>query len=146
MTGFGNAPAGTHGAGLGVPVEAAAPPSGPAGCRFLNPATGDFEVDPTTLQLKQMPVERQQVLLALRTLQGSAAADPQFGVRLPKKMGDSFEAEATTAVRAALLHLTDQQKSIRIDAVTAEHGRGGRGRITVVYTILRTGVADRLTL
>lgn len=146
MPGFGSAPAGTSGAGLGVPVEAAAPPTGPAGSRFINPATGDFEIDSDTLQQKQMPIERQQVLLALRTLYGSAAAVPGFGVRIPKKMGDRFVAEATDAVRAALVHLTDKQKVIRLDKVTAEHGRGGRGKVTVHYTITRTGKNDVVSL
>jgi hypothetical protein len=137
---------GTHGAGLGVPVEAAAPPSGPAGSRFINPATGDFEIDTNTLQQKQMPIERQQVLLAVRTIYGSAAAVPTFGLRMPKKMGDRFQAEATNAIRSALAHLTDEQKVIRLDSVTAERGSGGRGRVTIKYTILRTGRADVLTL
>jgi hypothetical protein len=146
MAGFGTAPMGTSGAGLGVPVTAADPPTGPAGSRYINPATGDFEQDSDTLQLKQMPIERQQVLLALKTLYGSAAAAPTFGVRPPKKMGSRFQSEMTAAVRAALRHLTDEQKVIRLNAVTVTHGQGGRGLVHVDYTITRTGKQDVLTL
>jgi phage baseplate assembly protein W len=146
MSGFGSAPFGSSGVGLSVPVEAADPPEGPAGSRFINAATRDYEIDSDTGQQKQMPVERQQVLLALTTLYGSASANPTFGVKLPRKMGDRFPAEMANAVRAALAHLTDVQKVIRIDSVTVKRGLGGRSLTTVTYSILRTGKVDVVTL
>lgn len=146
MSGFGTISFGTGPYGLGTPVSASVPPEGAAGIRYINPATRDYEQDPDTRQLKQMPRARQQVLLALTTLRGSASTLPEFGVRLPRKMGDRFEAETLTAVKTALRHLTDTQKVIRLDRVQVEKGRGGRARITVVYTDTSTGRDDRVTI
>lgn len=147
MAGFGIMGAGTGPMGLGTPVSASLPPDGPAGCRYLNPASKDYEQDPTTGQHKQMPKVRQQVLLALTTLLGSATTLQGFGIRLPRKMGDRFQAETEVSVRAALRHLTDTQRVIRIDSIKAEHGRGGRARITVSWTDATTGKrADPLTV
>ena len=80
-------PFGTGPMGLGTPVTASLPPKGPAGSRYIHPATKDYERDPTTGQLKQMPKVRQQVLLALTTLLGSASTLDGFGIRLPRKQG-----------------------------------------------------------
>jgi hypothetical protein len=139
--GFGTGPM-----GLGTPVSASAPPEGPAGSRFIDPATKDYAKDTTTGQLKQMPKVRQQVLLAVTTLLGSASTLAKFGIRMPRKMGDRFQAEMTNSVRAALRHLTDTQKVIRLDSVTAVHGRGGRGLTTISWTDLTTGKSDQVTL
>jgi hypothetical protein len=146
MAGFGTMGAGTGPLGLGTPVSASAPPAGAAGCRYLNPASKDYEQDPSTGQLKQMPKVRQQVLLALTTLLGSATSLQGFGTKLPRKMGDRFQAETTVRVRAALRHLTETQKVIRLDTVTAVHGRGGRAQITVGWFDLTSGKADQLTV
>jgi hypothetical protein len=146
MAGFGLMPMGTGPVGLGTPVSGTAPPEGPAGVRWLNPATKDYEQDPTTGQLKQMPKVRQQVLLAVTTLLGSATTLGTFGIRVPRKMGDRFQAEATNSVRLALRHLTDTQRVIRLDSVTAVHGRGGRAQITINWTDLLTGKPDFTTI
>lgn len=143
MSGFGLLGFGTGPFGLGLPVSASVPPDGPAGCRYLNPSSKDYAQDSSTRQLQQMPKVRQQVLLALTTLKGSASTLREFGVRLPRKMGDRFQTEAEQSVRLALRHLTHTQKVIRIDYVLAEHGRGGRGRITVAWTNLETGKQEK---
>jgi phage baseplate assembly protein W len=85
-----------------------------------------------------MPATRQAVLLALKTVRGSSTALSSFGVKLPRKMGETFEAECRSAVTAALSHLINTNR-IRLDSVTAEKGLGGRGRITVAYTDIATG-------
>lgn len=139
MTGFGTLPFGTGPMGLGTPVTGNAPPDGEAGCRYINPASKDYEQDPATLQYKQMPKVRQQVLLAVTTLRKSASTLDWLGIRLPRKMGDRFQAEVEKSVRSALRHLTDVQKVIRLDSVTAVHGQGGRGKITIAWTDLTTG-------
>ena len=143
MPGFGTAPFGTVGAGLGVPVSASAPPDGPAGCRFLSPITKDYEVDSTTGQLKQMPAVRQRVLILLTTAIGSASTQPDIGVRWPRKMGDRFEGQVRNAVAAALYQLTTVEKVIRIVRVIVEKGRGGRSRTTVVWKYTATNIEDR---
>ncbi len=145
MAGFGTAGFGSSPFGLGTPVSASAPPSGPAGCRYLNPASKDFEIDPDTGQQAQMPAVRQQVLLAITTLKNSATTLDWFGIRMPRKMGDRFQAEVEKSVRAALRHLTDTQQVIRIDSIKAEHGAGGRGRITVSWSDRKTGKPDSVS-
>ncbi len=144
MSGFGTVPFGTGPAGLSVPITANAPASGPAGVRWINPASGDYEQDSVSGQLKQMPALRQQVLLALRTVYGSSTALPKFGVKAPRKMGDSFELEMRSAVRSALTHLTTPGL-MRIDAIKVERGLGGRARITVSFTDNATGKADTVS-
>ncbi len=146
MAGFGVLGFGTGPFGLGVPVSASVPPDGPAGCRYLDSSSKDYFQDSTTRQLQQMPKVRQQVLLALTTLKGSATTLPEFGIRLPRKMGDRFQAEVTNSVKLALKHLTDTQKVIRLDSVLAEHGMGGRARITVSYTELANKKQDKVQI
>lgn len=145
MAGFGTMACGQGPFGLGTPVSAEAPPDGPAGSRFINPASGDYEIDADTRQLKQMPPTRQAVLLALKTVRGSSSALPQFGVRWPRKMGDTFEAECRSAVAAALSHLTSTNR-IRIDSVSALKGIGGRAKVTVSFTDISTGLSDQVTI
>jgi hypothetical protein len=137
---------GTGPFGLGVDLTDSAPPTGAAGCRYINPATKDFEQDPDTGQLKQMPARRQQVLVALTTAFGTASSQGGFGYRAPKKMGDQYANEVLVRVRTALRHLTDQQKVIRLDGVKTEKGMGGRSRITVSFTDISTGKADEVTI
>ena len=145
MAGFGIMGFGTGPMGLGTPVSAEAPPTGEAGTRYINPATRDYQVDPSTGQQAQMPVVRQQVLLALTTLKKSAASLDWLGVKLPRKMGDRLQTETEKSVRAALRHLTDTQRLIRIDTIKAVAGRGGRAEITVGWTDVVTGKADSVT-
>ncbi|HTJ17836.1 MAG TPA: hypothetical protein VL494_13745 [Steroidobacteraceae bacterium] len=145
MPGFGVMPFGTGPMGLGTPVSASEPPVGPAGCLYINPATKDYEQDPETGQLKQMPPVRQQVLLAITTLTGSATTLDWLGIRLPRKMGDRFQGDIEVSVRAALRHLTDTQKIIRVDSIVAQRGAGGRARITVSWTDLTTKLTDQVS-
>lgn len=138
-------PAGTGPAGLGTPVTTAAPPNGPAGSRYINPATRDYQIDPATNQFAQMPQIRQQVLLAITTVAASASAAQWLGIKLPRKMGNRFQAECEKAVRFALRHLTETQRLIRIDSITAVPGRAGRAQITVSWTEIATGKTDTVT-
>lgn len=144
MSGFGVMAFGNGPLGLGTPISATAPPDGPAGSRYINSA-GDFEQDSDTRQLKQMPATRQAVFLALKTLRNSSSALPTFGIQLPRKMGDTFEAEAKSAITTALAHLTTSGR-IRLDGVKVEKGLGGRARFTVSFTDTSTGTKDSVRL
>lgn len=144
-TGIGFLPVGTGPFGFGVPPSAAVPPTGPAGSRYINPATRDYQQDPATGQLKQMPPLRQRVLLTLLTVAGSSAAVPTMGVTYPRKMGDDFEAQVKAAVRYGMRQMTDIERVMRIDSIVVERGFSGRGRITLSYTDLTTGLADRVS-
>lgn len=138
MAGFGSAPGGTSPFGLGTPAAAVVPPNGPSGSRYIDPIVRDYAVDPVTGHFKQMPGTRQRVLLALMTIRNSSGI-PGFGVRMPTRMGDAFENQAKQAVRQALRHMSEIEKSIRIDDIVVERGLGGRARVTVVFTDLVTG-------
>lgn len=144
--GFGLLEFGLGAFGLETPDEAPDPPTGPPGSRYINPATGDYELDQTTGQLKQMPRTRQRVLLALITLQKSATGVPAFGNFLPRKMGTAFEVQVKQAVLFALRHLTDSEQVIRIEAIIVERGRNSRARVTVSYTDLETNQPDEVTV
>jgi hypothetical protein len=145
MPGFGIYPSAVSPFGLATPIPATPPPSGPSGTRFINPATGDYQQDPTTRQLAQMPSTRQRVLLAVTTLKKSSTVNPNFGIRPPRKMGTLFDSEQRHAVRAALQHLTETEQVIRIDAITVERGISGRSRTIIDFTDLETGQPDKVT-
>jgi hypothetical protein len=145
MAGFGTMSAGLGPFGLGSPASASLPPEGAAGCRWINPVTRSYEQDEDTRQFKQMPSVRQRVYLAIATLLGSSSTLTTQGIRLPQKMGDSYEGEVKAAVALALRQMTDIEKVLRIDGVTVLKGRGQRSRTTVSFTDLTTGKADRVS-
>lgn len=138
-------PMGSAPYGLGTPVTSEAPPDGPAGCRYLNPATRDYELDPDTGQFAQMPHLRHRVLHTLLMIQGSSTARPIDGVKQPRRMGPTFEAEMRASVRAAMRQMTDIEKVMLIEDIAVERGRGGRARVTVSYRDLTTGLRDQAT-
>jgi len=124
--------------GFFTPATTEAPPSGAAGCRYINPATRDYEVDSDTGQLAQMPAKRQRVLIAVMTELGSSSALQDLGIRRPRKMGTNFEGEMRAAVRATLRTMVDVEKVIRIDDIIVKRGSGGRAETTIVFTDLET--------
>jgi len=144
--GFGRQACGISAAGSGEPatIQEVADPS--RGTRYLNPATGDYENDGDTGQLKQMPGTRQRVLLAIKTIRGSATANPRFGKLSPTKMGAQFEAEEEAAVRSALAHLTREDAPvIRIDDIRVTRIATGRSLTVLSYTDLTTGLPSTET-
>ena len=146
MSGFGIYSAGFGAFGLSTPAVAPDPTTGPVGTRWVNPATKDYEINPQTGNLKQMPNVRQKVLLALLTVQGSATTASRFGVKLPTKMGNTFENECKNATRSALAHLTNvADPEISIDSIDVLRGKSSRALITVSYTDLTTGEKDQVT-
>lgn len=146
MSGFGIYSAGFGAFGLSTPLVAPDPPSGSAGSRWINPASGDYELDGQTGQLKQMPGTRQRVLLAIMTIKGTASPVSRFGITLPTKMGTTFENECKVATRDALAHLTSGDNPvIRINSITVERGKSSRARITVDWTDITTGEPDQVS-
>ncbi len=144
MAGFGSLGFGTGPFGLGTPLVAPEEPTGSVGSRWINTATKDYEVDVGTNNLKQMPSVRQQVMLAITTIQTSSSMQPRFGVTLPNKMGDLFENQCKQACVAALAHLTDTDPpTIRINKITVTKGRNSRAEILIDYTDLTTGENDQ---
>lgn len=139
MAGLGSAPVGIFPFGLGTPVEAAVPTTGTPGSRYLNPSSGDYEIDSTTGGMAQMPPVRQRVLLALKTLRGSSSVLSDFGLRLPRKIDQSIDARMRDAVRVALYHLTDVERVARLDSVLTNRSGAGRIACVVAWTDLTTG-------
>lgn len=145
MAGFGGAPAGSFPAGMGSVPEPQDAPTGHGGSRFLNAVTRDYEIDATTGQFKQMPPTRQRVTLAVATELDSSGL-VGFGIKPPRKMGDSFESEMRAAVARALRHMTDVDKTLRLNGVKVERGNLGRARVTIAFTDLVTGERDQATV
>lgn len=146
MPGLGLSSAGLCPYGTGTPITGAAPPTGQAGSRYINPATKDYEQDTTTKQLAQMPAIRQRVLLAVLTVFRSSTVY-NGGIKTPRKMGTLFETEMKQAVRATLRILTDVEKVVRIDSITVKRGgNSGRSMTTIEYTDLTTNLTDSVTV
>lgn len=146
MLGAGVQAAGSSPAGVGEPELGDATPVADGGCRYIDPATGDYGIDSSTGSFEQMPAIRQRVMIALLTARGSSTVLPDLGLTRPTKMGDRFQAEMEQAVRQALEQLTEIEQVITLDFVSVERGNGGRARITVSYTDLTTGEAVEQTV
>lgn len=146
MAGFGIMAFGTGPFGLGTPTTSADLPTGTAGCRYLNPATKDYQQDADTSQLAQMPALRQRVLIAVTTAIGSSTAIRKLGRVASRKIGPSFAAELTASIRAACRQMTEVEQVMRIDGVTVEVGESGRYRPTLSYTDITTGESDQVVL
>lgn len=143
MSGLGLFPVGNTPFGSGTPVIAAAPPSdSPELANYLDPRTSDYVVNDDG-SYQRMPLVRHRVLMLLKTELGSAAYEPDVGLKLPKKMGTSFEQEVRGSI---LLALSLIGSDIRIDDVIVIRSPMGRADITVAYTDLTTGNSDTLTL
>lgn len=132
--------------GSGTPLPSAAPAFGPFGSPWLNSASRDYEIDPNTRQLKQMPTIRQRVFFTLATTRGTMAADIAFGVQLPPVINSSWEAQAEQEIRSGFIQMTDVEKVIRIDLITFAFFTAGRVQTTVQYTDLTTGIADQTVI
>jgi hypothetical protein len=141
MSGIGDSPLGTSPFGIGQPdalalLESAAD----SGARLLDPTTGDYTIDSDTTRFTRSPNVKQLVVIALRTRLGSAAAALDLGIKLPEKLGQTFQAEASASVRAALRHLTDN-KIIRVISVQTERS-GERAAIYVQYRDVASNTID----
>jgi len=145
MAGIGNSSCGIFPFGVGTPVTSAAPPTGNAGSRYLNPSTRDFQRDTLTGQLAQGPAVRMRVLLALLTLQGSSTVAPKFGVRWPRKIDESYEQSVTDSIRKALHHLTTVERVIVLNEVAVTKSGFGRVEAVVSYTDVTTGQPDQVS-
>jgi phage baseplate assembly protein W len=143
--GFGTMPFGYGVFGAGITTTGSAPPTNTQASRYLDPITRDYEYDTTTRNLRRMSPVHQRIQLALMTLIGSSTTQPEWGIKLPRKITDRFPAQAEAAVRAALSRMTDVEKIIkvaRVDVVTS----GMRSRIIVHFVDLTTGRAGQETL
>ena len=138
MYGLGGGPLGTMPLGLQYSDPTDPPPPASTMRRWINPVTGDYELDDNSA-FEQMPAIRQRVILALGTALGSSTSVPTLGKQRPEIIGERFVAEEETFVRTALRQLTEVEGVIRIDRITVERGRTpNRWRTTVAYTELGT--------
>ena len=128
------APIGSSPFGFGTPVAAPLPATqGPALSRYINPGSGDYEIDATVGQFASMPALRQRVLLIMSTEIGSCLAMPQLGISRPRKIDQSYVASTRAAVRKAFYRLTDVERVMRIQDILVEKLTNGRVGLTLVY-------------
>ena len=127
-------PVGSTPFAMAAPVAApAAATQGPALSRYINPCSGDYQIDSYVGQLAGMPTLRQRVLLILNTEYGSSSALPTLGIRRPAKITESFVAETRAAIRQAFYRLTDVERIMQIDNIFIIKQSGGRVEITIEY-------------
>lgn len=132
MAGLGTAAAGQVAAGFGDPATGSAPPAAERMSRYIDPATGEYEVDSSTGNFRRWTPVQQRVFLALKTVFGSSSVQRRWGVRLPRKVTASFNAEVEQAARDALARMTDVEKVIRILRVEVDRV-GSRSRCAVYF-------------
>jgi phage baseplate assembly protein W len=131
--------------GSGTPASANAPPDTlGGGAPFINSRTRDFE-RASDGSLRRMPSTRHRMLVALTTIEGTNAAEPGFGIKLPKRIDGSFERKVRNAVTRAVRHIV-ADGSARIDFVRTTTTQYGRARIHVSYTDLVTDESDEIIL
>ena len=144
--GLGTSAVGTSPLGFGEPLTSERVPTQTSEfSRYINPATGQYEIDGDTLQIKSMPGVRQRMLLRLKTLRGSSTSLPMFGVQLPSKINAQFAQRMRSAVRAALYYETDVDRVAEIISIEIETG-GERAAVRIRYNDLTTGEQDAIEL
>lgn len=120
-------PVGSTPFGLSTPVAAPEPSTaGPALSRYINPGSGEYELDVATGQFAFMPSVRQRVLLIGKTELGSSTALPELGIRRPKKIDESFRVKIEAEIRRAFKRLTDVERVIQITSIDVEKISMGR--------------------
>ena len=129
------APLGETPLGFGEFTEAPTPPTVPSSfVRYINPATGDFEIDPNTGHLQQMPAVRQRVLIALTARRGSSTTLTELGIQWGGTLDRTAEYRLRAAVTQALADLIAEPAIFRLDSIDFERTSLGRARVTVNYT------------
>lgn len=146
MAGLGLTPLGVTPFGLGTPDGTQAPPdTKPAGVRYINYLTKDYERADNG-ELKRMPPMRQRVLLVLSTTLGSSTILPGLGLRLPERIDKRYPQLAEQAIRSALKPMV-QSRELRVDFVRVNRTNNpGRVDHQVGYTDLTTGNTGTVTV
>lgn len=142
--GFGTSTAGLVPAGLYDETEPAAPPKPTEFSRFVG-TDGRYLIDATSGNFARMPRLKQRIVLAVSTLLGSSTVLPEWGLSIPKKMGQTFDAQVAVAIRKALRRLTDVERLMLITEIRVERDTW-RARATVVYTDLSNGQTDEVAV
>lgn len=145
MSGFATSPFAITPFGAGTPAVAVAPPENPpAGSRFINPLTRDYE-RATDGSFRRSPTVRHRLLLAVTTAFRSSSVLRDFGIRKPNKIGTGFAQQMTNAVELAAAHLV-REGVMTLDGVTVVVQRPGRAQTTIAFTDLTTGNQDELVI
>lgn len=127
--------------GTGGPATGVAPPTRKVtGARFIDPVTKDYVYDEEGAY-QRMPITRQRVLLAVTTEFRSSTVLPD-GIRMPKRMGSSWEQKARIEVERILQPMI-RDKSMQLLSVVAERvPPTGRSLITISFIDLASGQRD----
>jgi len=125
--------------GFGTPVAAPEPATkGPALSRYINPGSGEYEIDPIAGQFADMPSIRQRVLLIAKTELGSSTALPDLGIRRPKKIDQAIEARMRAEILRAFNRLTTIERVIEIKSIEIVKLSSGRLAWTMEWIDLTT--------
>lgn len=143
MIGIGYQPAGVTLAGLGAPEALAPLPIPESGAPHIS-LTGDYVINTKTGDVGRDRSARHRVLMAIRTLSRSAAADGDFGLKKPDIITESFDAEMKANAMHALRFCT-YDNSVRIDDIKVING-GGRVQLTIEFTDMLTQAKDKVTV
>lgn len=127
---------------LGAPVLPAGPPTVARGARLLD-RTGNPVIDPVTGGFVKADAVMMRVYLAVKTTLASASGDKTVGSKLPRKVGNRFEAELRTSVQLALAGMI-AERTITLENVTAVQIHPGTYAPEIEYTNLLTNSRDRI--
>jgi hypothetical protein len=135
MIGAGIQLAGVTGGGLGEVNTPLVPPTPLTGAPMLT-IQGDYEFDYMTGDIKRESTGRHVVLMAVRTMQGSANADPTFGLKMPRKIGLEFANDVKQSLRGSL-DASIKAGLVRLDDVPVDIKPRGVVDVRVEFTDLR---------
>ncbi len=141
MPGIGTSSIGSTPFGFGTPVEAPEPADLSDRARFVDPATKSYSLA-SDGEYQRMPLVRQKVILALTTNKGSSSVLPEFGLKLERKIDDSFVQRQEQNVRDALAHIPVNEMTLTgvlVELVPPT----GRSRITVSYNDLIENITNQ---
>lgn len=141
MIGFGLQPMGISMVGVGATVPADVPGVPGTGLRYLN-NHGELEIDPVTQDVRRMPATRNRVMLAIRTLYGTAGADRDLGVQWPPDITGPDDPRVRAAVELALAFLINAKQIELLDVTWGISDVQGRLWAEVSFVDLATGLAD----
>lgn len=143
-TGLGTMALGTSPLGFGDPTEATAPPKPQTlFSTWVSPALKDYEIDPETRQLGEVPAILGRIIYLLTQEKGSSSLLPNDGIEYPVLVTEDFDKRVEASVRKALRQLTTVERVITVDAVVVELA-GARTRYLLRYTDLTTGLRGEL--
>lgn len=136
---LGSTPLG-YGPFAGQPLVPVGPPSLTA---YRDPAAKNFAIDPATLQQRGTSPARAVALVVMQTVAGTSLRGGA-GIRVPQKIGESFNQTIATEVHSALRQAQIRDRLLSVDAVFVKRYPLGRVTVGVRFHDLTTGRDDEV--